>query len=116
VLHQLGQVKIEDKLDGTLGLDEVQAPVLLAGLALQAGAEFNLQRAKEDGDFSAVEFKPERCPGDLGFDPLGLGKGESKKGLHNVEVNLGRLVMISLTAFLIKEFIVKDLDFIGKRI
>merc|ERR1711966_95035 len=24
VLHQLGQVKIEDKLDGTLGLDEVR--------------------------------------------------------------------------------------------
>jgi hypothetical protein len=114
VLHQLGQVKFEDKLDGTLGLDEVQAPVLLAGLALQAGAEFNLQRTKEDGDFSAVEYKKERCPGDLGFDPLGLGKGESKKGLHNIEVNLGRLAMIGLTAFLVKEFIVKDLDFIEK--
>ena len=49
-LHQLGRVKIKDKLNGTLGLGEVQAPALLAGLALQAFAEFNLQRVKEDGD------------------------------------------------------------------
>jgi len=110
VLHQLGQVKIEDKLDGTLGLDEVQAPVLLAGLALQAFAEFNLQRTKENGDFSSVEFKKERCPGDLGFDPLGLGKGSAQKlaGLHNNEVNLGRLAMIGVTSFLVREFVVKD--------
>jgi len=110
VLHQLGQVKIEDKLDGTLGLDEVQAPVLLAGLALQAFAEFNLQRTKENGDFSSVEFKKERCPGDLGFDPIGLSKGAGAdvKGLHNIEVNTGRLAMIGLTTFLFKEFLVKD--------
>jgi hypothetical protein len=110
VLHQLGQVKIEDKLDGTLGLDEVQAPVLLAGLALQATAEFNLQREKENGDFSSVEFKKERCPGDLGFDPIGLSKGPGAdvKGLHNIEVNTGRLAMIGLTTFLFKEFLVKD--------
>jgi hypothetical protein len=110
VLHQLGQVKIEDKLDGTLGLDEVQAPVLLIGLGIQALAEYNLQRTKEDGDFSSVEYKKERCPGDLGFDPLGLskGKGADVKGLHNIEVNLGRLAMIGLTSFLWKEFLVKD--------
>ena len=59
VLHQLGQVKIEDKLDGTLGLDEVQAPVLLIGLGIQALAEYNLQRTKENGDFSSVEYKKE---------------------------------------------------------
>jgi hypothetical protein len=110
VLHQLGQVKIEDKLDGTLGLDEVQAPVLLIGLGIQALAEYNLQRTKEDGDFSSVEYKKERCPGDLGFDPIGLskGKGADVKGLHNIEVNLGRLAMIGLTTFLWKEFLVKD--------
>jgi hypothetical protein len=110
VLHQLGQVKIEDKLDGTLGLDEVQAPVLLIGLGIQALAEYNLQRTKEDGDFSSVEYKKERCPGDLGFDPIGLskGKGADVKGLHNIEVNLGRLAMIGLTSFLWKEFLVKD--------
>ena len=116
VLHQLGQVKIEDKLDGTLGLDEVQAPVLLAGLALQAFAEFNLQRTKENGDFSSVEFKKERCPGDLGFDPIGLskGKGADVKGLHNIEVNTGRLAMIGLTTFLFKEFLVKDASLAAK--
>jgi len=110
VLHQLGQVKIEDKLDGTLGLDEVQAPVLLIGLGIQALAEYNLQRTKENGDFSSVEYKKERCPGDLGFDPIGLskGKGADVKGLHNIEVNLGRLAMIGLTSFLWKEFLVKD--------
>ena len=116
VLHQLGQVKIEDKLDGTLGLDEVQAPVLLAGLALQAFAEFNLQRTKENGDFSSVEFKKERCPGDLGFDPIGLSKGAGAdvKGLHNIEVNTGRLAMIGLTTFLFKEFLVKDASLAAK--
>jgi hypothetical protein len=116
VLHQLGQVKIEDKLDGTLGLDEVQAPVLLAGLALQAFAEFNLQRTKENGDFSSVEFKKERCPGDLGFDPIGLSKGPGAdvKGLHNIEVNTGRLAMIGLTTFLFKEFLVKDASLAAK--
>lgn len=109
VLHQLGQVNIEDKLDGTLGLDEVQAPVLLAGLAYQALAEFNLQRKKEDGDFSSVEYKKDRCPGDLGFDPLGFGAGgQNIKDLHNIEVNLGRLGMVGLTSFLWKEFLVKD--------
>jgi len=116
VLHQLGQVKIEDKLDGTLGLDEVQAPVLLAGLALQAFAEFNLQREKKDGDFSSIEYKKDRCPGDLGFDPLGLGKGAGAdvKGLHNIEVNTGRLAMIGLTTFLFKEFLVKDATLASK--
>ena len=58
-LHQLGRVKIRDELNGTLGLGEVQAPALLAGLALQAFAEFNLQRVKEDGDvFCRVQERP----------------------------------------------------------
>ena len=88
----------------------MQAPVLLIGLGIQALAEYNLQRTKENGDFSSVEYKKERCPGDLGFDPIGLskGKGADVKGLHNIEVNLGRLAMIGLTSFLWKEFLVKD--------
>mmetsp|Transcript_90684 Transcript_90684/g.196258 ORF Transcript_90684/g.196258 Transcript_90684/m.196258 type:complete len:141 (-) Transcript_90684:577-999(-) len=110
VLHQLGQVKIEDKLDNTLGLDEVQTPVLLILLGIQALAEYNLQRTKQDSDFSSVEYRRDRCPGDLGFDPLGLGKGSAQKlaGLHNNEVNLGRLAMIGVTSFLVREFVVKD--------
>jgi len=110
VLHQLGAVKVEDKLDGTLGLDEVQAPVLIALLGYQALAEFNLQRQENDGDWSSVEYKRSRCPGDLGFDPLGLGRGKGADvvALHNIEVNTGRLAMIGITSFLFKEFVAKD--------
>eukprot|EP00931_Biecheleriopsis_adriatica_P019488 TRINITY_DN13265_c0_g1_i3.p1 TRINITY_DN13265_c0_g1~~TRINITY_DN13265_c0_g1_i3.p1 ORF type:complete len:225 (-),score=57.23 TRINITY_DN13265_c0_g1_i3:276-950(-) len=113
LLHQLGQVSVEDKLDGTLGLDEVQAPVLLVGLGIQALAEYNLQSKEQDGDFLAVEYKKERCPGDLGFDPLGLGKGDLK-GNHNLEVNIGRLAMIGVTSFVLQEFLIKDADIVGK--
>merc|ERR1711992_459183 len=111
LLNQLGQAGAQDTLDGTLGLDEVQAPVLLTLLGYQALAEYNLQRKEDDGDFLSVEYKKDRLPGDLGFDPLGLGKGKGADivGLHNVEVNSGRLAMIGITSFLVKEFIVKDL-------
>merc|ERR1711966_2570 len=98
-MGQLGNVRIEDKLDGTLGL-----------------AEYNLQRTKADGDFSSIEYKKDRCPGDLGFDPLGLskGKGADLVTLHNTEVNAGRLAMIGLTTFLFKEFVVKDAGIAAK--
>jgi len=111
LLNQLGQAGAADNLDGTLGLDEVQAPVLLVGLGYQALAEYNLQRKEDDDDFFSVEYKKDRLPGDLGFDPLGLarGKGADIVGLHNIEVNSGRLAMIGITSFLVKEFIVKDL-------
>jgi hypothetical protein len=111
ILHQLGQVKIEDKLDGTLGLDEVQAPVLLIGLGYQALAEYNLQQKKTvDKDTLNVPYNKDRIPGNLGFDPLGLGSGPSADiiGLHNTEVNAGRLAMIGVTTFLAKEFLLKD--------
>lgn len=111
VFHQLGAVSAEDKLDGTLGLDEVQAPVLLVGLGIQALAEFNKQSNEGDDDWKSVEYVADRCPGDLGFDPLALGTGPTAdlKGLHNIEVNTGRLAMIGLTTFLFKEFVAKDL-------
>eukprot|EP00930_Biecheleria_cincta_P059990 TRINITY_DN456_c0_g1_i1.p1 TRINITY_DN456_c0_g1~~TRINITY_DN456_c0_g1_i1.p1 ORF type:complete len:267 (-),score=65.12 TRINITY_DN456_c0_g1_i1:84-884(-) len=113
LLHQLGQVSVEDKLDGTLGLDEIQAPVFLVFIGIQALAEYNLQSSEKDDDFLAVEYNKDRCPGDLGFDPLGLGKG-GLKGNHNLEVNLGRLAMIGITTFLFKEFLVKDASVVGK--
>ena len=53
----------------------MQAPALLAGLALQAFAEFNLQRVKKDGDVSSVEYKKDRSHGDLGCDPSGPEQG-----------------------------------------
>jgi len=111
LLNQLGVAGASDNLDGTLGLDEVQAPVLLVGLGYQALAEYNLQREEDDGDFFSVEYKKDRLPGDLGFDPLGLSKGSGADviGLHNVEVNTGRLAMVGITSFLVKEFILKDL-------
>merc|ERR1712012_720392 len=111
LLNQLGQAGATDNLDGTLGLDEVRAPVLLVGLGYQALAEYNLQRKEDDGDFFSVEYKKDRLPGNLGFDPLGLAKGEGADivGLHNIEVNTGRLAMIGITSFLAKEFILKDL-------
>mmetsp|Transcript_98133 Transcript_98133/g.210474 ORF Transcript_98133/g.210474 Transcript_98133/m.210474 type:complete len:289 (-) Transcript_98133:85-951(-) len=111
LLKQLGVAGATDNLDATLGLDEVQAPVLLVGLGAQALAEYSKQSKEDDGSFLSVEFNRDRCPGDLGFDPLALGAGNSKAQtveLHNIEVNLGRLAMIGVTAFLFKEFIVKD--------
>merc|ERR1719414_1197043 len=117
LLNQLGFPGYTDDLDATLGLDEVQAPVLLAGLGVQALAEYNKQSQEKDDSFLSVEFNRDRCPGDLGFDPLNLGGGntkEQKKGLHNVEVNLGRLAMIGITAFLLQEFVVKDPELAAK--
>jgi hypothetical protein len=111
VLRQIGQAPANlDTLDGTLGLDEVQAPVLLLGLGIQAFAEYNLQSKEQDGNFLAVEYQKGRIPGDLGFDPLKFGTGPNAdiKGLHNTEVNIGRLAMIGVTAFLGNEFIFKD--------
>ena len=106
---QLGSTSALDSLDGTLGLDEVQAPVLLIGIGIQALAEYNLQKSETDGNILSVEYKRDRIPGNLGFDPLGLGKDSgSIKGLHNIEVNAGRLAMIGITSFLFKEFVVKD--------
>jgi hypothetical protein len=108
VLNQIGVVSAQDNLDGTLGLDEVQGPVLLVGLGLQALAEYSKQRKEDDDDFTSVEYEPDRCPGDLGFDPLSLGKGDLR-GFHNIEANAGRLAMIGLTSFLFREFLIKDL-------
>jgi hypothetical protein len=110
VLRQMGVPGAVDNLDGTLGLDEVQAPVLLVGLGYQALAEYNLQKSEDDGNFLSVEYKKGRCPGDLGFDPVGVLKGkgtENKVYLHNIEVNTGRLAMIGVTAFLAQEFLLK---------
>jgi len=112
VLVQLGVRGASDDLDGTLGLDEVQAPLLFVGVGAQALAEYSKQSKENDGSFLSVEYNRERCPGDLGFDPLGVGTGNTRAQvveLHNGEVNLGRLAMIGLTVFLVREFIVKDL-------
>lgn len=116
VLKQLGVAGAEDTLDGTLGLDEVQLPVLLIGIGIQALAEYNLQQGEADGTFLAVEYKKDRLPGDLGFDPLGLSKGGGADviGLHNTEVNAGRLAMIGVTTFLLKEFVIKDPELASK--
>jgi len=113
LLQQLGFSNAVDNLDATLGLDELQAPVLLIGLGAQALAEYSKQSKENDGSFLSVEFNRERCPGDLGFDPLGFALGNSPKQLvefHNVEVNLGRLAMIGATSFIFKEFLIKDAD------
>jgi len=110
VFRQLGSSSATDTLDGSLGLDELQGPVVAVALGYQALAEYNLQRSEDDGDFLSVEYKRDRCPGDLGFDPLGLGssEGADKRGLHNVEVNAGRLAMLGITGFLWREFLFKD--------
>mmetsp|Transcript_73173 Transcript_73173/g.194403 ORF Transcript_73173/g.194403 Transcript_73173/m.194403 type:complete len:267 (-) Transcript_73173:229-1029(-) len=110
VFRQLGSASATDTLDGSLGLDELQGPVVAVALGYQALAEYNLQRSEDDGDFLSVEYKRDRCPGDLGFDPLGLGssEGADKRGLHNVEVNAGRLAMLGITGFLWREFLFKD--------
>merc|ERR1719361_1202550 len=111
LLKQLGVSGAQDNLDGTLGLDEVQLPVLVVGLGAQALAEYSLQRKEDDGNFLSVEYNRDRQPGDLGFDPLSLmsGPGADKVATHNLEVNIGRLAMIGVTAFLFREFVAKDL-------
>ena len=43
LLKQLGVAGAQDNLDGTLGLDEVQLPVLVVGIGAQALAEYSLQ-------------------------------------------------------------------------
>merc|ERR1712182_157808 len=116
LLQQVGVSGAVDNLDATLGLDQGQAPVLLLGIGAQALAEYSKQRKENDGSFLSVEYTPGRCPGDLGFDPLSFGKNRSPQefiGLHNGEVNLGRLAMIGVTAFLYKEFLVKDLGVVS---
>merc|ERR1719161_2795594 len=103
LFQQLGFSGAVDNLDATLGLDQGQAPVLLLGIGAQALAEYSKQRKEDDGSYLSVEYDMERCPGDLGFDPLGFGKSRSKQefiGLHNGEVNLGRLAMIGITSFI----------------
>jgi len=117
LLQQLGVSGAVDNLDATLGLDELQAPVLLVGLGAQALAEYSKQSKENDGSFLSVEFNRERCPGDLGFDPLGFGNGMAVQQLielHNAEVNLGRLAMIGITSFLFKEFLIKDPEIASK--
>ena len=95
-----------DTLDGSLGLDKLRGPVIALALGYQALAEYNLQKSEKDGNFLSVEYKKERCPGDLGFRPR--SKGADKKGLHNIEVNTGRLAMIDITSFFWTEFLFKD--------
>lgn len=108
VLNQLGFAGATDTLDGTLGLDELQGPVLATALGIQALAEYNLQSSENDGTWTSVEADFKRCPGDLGFDPLRLQKNDENKAyLHNVEVNTGRLAMIGVTSFLVREFALK---------
>jgi len=117
LLQQLGVSGAVDNLDATLGLDELQAPVLLIGLGAQALAEYSKQRKEDDGSFLSVEYERDRCPGDLGFDPLGFANNIAPGQLvelHNSEVNLGRLAMIGITAFLFKEFLIKDPELASK--
>lgn len=114
LFKQLGSTKAEDMLDGTLGLDEVQLPVLLIGFGYQALAEYNLQRDETDGNILSVEYKKDRVPGNLGFDPLNLGKNGDIVGLHNFEVNMGRFAMIGVTSFLFREFVAKDPEMAAK--
>jgi len=117
LLQQLGVGGAVDNLDATLGLDELQAPVLLTALGAQALAEYSKQRKENDGSFLSVEYDQSRCPGDLGFDPLGFSNSYTPQQLvelHNVEVTLGRLGMIGITAFLGKEFLIKDADLAAK--
>merc|ERR1719337_358667 len=49
LLQQLGVSGAVDNLDATLGLDEVQAPVLIIGLGAQALAEYSKQSKEDDG-------------------------------------------------------------------
>ena len=73
-------------------------------MELQAFAEYSKQRKEDNDDFASAEHDPNRCPGDLGFDPLSFGK-DDLKGKHNIEVNTGRLAMLGLTGFLLRQLL-----------
>ena len=103
-----GQSNLGPK-SSVLGLSRARSPHPITPLR-QALAEYNLQKEEDDGNVLSVEYNPDRCPGDLGFDPLKLQRNDqNKKYLHNVEVNVGRLAMIGVTSFLVREFAIKDL-------
>ena len=71
-------------------------------MELQAFAEYSKQRKEDNDDFASAEHDPDRCLGELSFDPMSFG-GDDLKGKYNIEVNTGRLAMLGLTSFLLRQ-------------
>jgi len=81
-------------------------------IGIQFLAEYYNQQNETDGDFLSVEYRKERCPGDLNFDPLnfkGLSAafGKDIVHLHNAELKHGRIAMVAVTVYLFRELVLE---------
>lgn len=108
LFNQLGVPGYETNVAATFELDQYQDEVLLFGLFIQLAAEITLAAGERDGNILSVEYNPSRVPGNLNFDPLNLKAlgGRDIKPLHNSEVQLGRLAMVGITTFLLREYVI----------
>jgi len=97
------------EVDALPGVPAWFFPVIIG---IQFLAEYYNQQNENDGDFLSVEYVKERCPGDLGFDPLnfkGLSAafGKDLVHLHNAELKHGRLAMVGVTVYLFRELVLE---------
>lgn len=81
-------------------------------IGIQFLAEYYNQQEETDGDFLSVEYKKDRCPGDLNFDPLNFrgisaAFGKDIFWLHNAELKHGRLAMLAVTIYLFRELVIE---------
>ena len=97
---------------GALGFVGGKAPALLNGgldayapfLLLAAGAAGYLELQTVDDVNQTYLYKQEKkyVPGDLGFDPLGLG-GKAPVDVAAAEIYNGRLAMLAITGMAMQE-------------
>merc|ERR1719453_2290072 len=85
-------------------------------IGIQFLAEYYNQQNETDGDFLSVEYKKDRCPGDLNFDPLNLkglsaAFGKDLIHLHNAELKHGRIAMVAVTIYLFRELVLEGETF-----
>jgi len=98
-----------EEIDALPGVPDWFFPAIIG---IQFLAEYYNQQNETDGDFLSVEYKKDRCPGDLNFDPLnfkGLSAafGKDLVHLHNAELKHGRLAMVAVTIYLFRELVVE---------
>jgi Chlorophyll A-B binding protein len=95
------QDRVPSVLNG--GLDRTPAAYWAAALGIAFAIE-SMAFLKEG---SAAKNGSQYTPGDLGFDPVGLAKGISKKErmfLGESEIFNGRLAMLAITGFALQEW------------
>jgi len=113
-VEQLGLATGADELtpaqiDALPGVPDWFFPVIIG---IQFLAEYYNQQNETDGDFLSVEYRKDRCPGDLNFDPLnfqGLSSafGKDIVWLHNAELKHARIAMVAVTVYLFRELVLE---------